>query len=74
MLQAIYILIIERKRLIKMTWWRQALLVLTWPLFDVLEVPTKLIALFKDVKCNWQVMIIRRGHFLHFGQFCNGFE
>lgn len=50
MLQAIYILIIERKRLIKMTWWRQALLVLTWPLFDVLEVPTKLIALFKDVK------------------------
>lgn len=49
-LQAIYIFIVDRHRLIKMAWWRKILIVVTWPLFDVLEVPTKLLALFSKGK------------------------
>ncbi len=49
-LQAIYIFIVERKRLKKLSFFRKVLIILTWPLFDILDVPTKIMALFSSGK------------------------
>ena len=49
-LQAIYLVLVESKRIIQLSWWQKIWMIATWPLFDVLEVPTKLMAFFSDDK------------------------
>lgn len=46
---AIYIFIIERKRIIKIPWYKKILFSLTWPTFDIIGRYTTYIALFKKV-------------------------
>ena len=47
---AIYIFIIERKRIQKVSFGKKVLYCLTWPLYDVIERYVKYIALFKKVE------------------------
>ena len=47
---AIYIFIIERKRIQKVGFWKKVLYCLTWPIYDVIERYVKYIALFKKVE------------------------
>ena len=49
-LMAIYIFIIERKRIKKMSFKKKVLFTLTWPTFDIIEIYAKYIAVFKKVE------------------------
>ena len=49
-LMAIYIFIIERKRIKKMPFKKKVLFTLTWPTFDIIEIYAKYIAVFKKVE------------------------
>ena len=49
-LQALYIFLVDRRRLIRLSWIKKAWIILTWPLFDILEIPTKIMALFSSDK------------------------
>lgn len=49
---AIYLFIVERKRIIKIPFLKKCLYVLTWPIYDVIERYTKYAALF--VKVTWK--------------------
>lgn len=46
---AIYLFIVERKRIVKIPFWRKVLYVLTWPTFDIIGRYTQYVALFKKV-------------------------
>lgn len=46
---AIYLFIIERKRMVKIPLYKKALYCLTWPIFDIIGRYTQYIALFKKV-------------------------
>ncbi len=46
---AVYVFIIERKRIIKIPWYKKVLYCLTWPTFDVIGRYTTYVALFKKV-------------------------
>lgn len=47
---AIYVFILERKRIKKISFWKKTLYILTWPIFDVIGRYTTLIAIFKKVE------------------------
>lgn len=49
---AIYLFIVERKRIIKISFWKKCLYVLTWPTFDMIGRYTIYAALF--VKVTWK--------------------
>ena len=49
---AVYIFIIEHKRIMKISIWQKILYCLTWPLYDVIERYVKYLALF--VKVEWK--------------------
>lgn len=49
---AIYLFIMERKRIVKFSVWKKCLFVLTWPTFDIIDRYTKYVALF--VKVSWK--------------------
>lgn len=47
---AIYLFMIERKRIMKMSIWKKAVYCLTWPVFDIIGRYTQYIAMFKKVE------------------------
>ncbi|MBQ8550925.1 MAG: glycosyltransferase [Clostridia bacterium] len=49
---AIYIFIIERRRIKKIPLWKKALFCFTWPTFDIIDKYTKLVAIF--IKVSWK--------------------
>ncbi len=48
--EAIYLFIIEYKRMIKIPFWKKVLYCITWPTFDIIGRYTQYIALFKKVE------------------------
>lgn len=46
---AVYLFIVEHKRIVKMSIWRKLLYCLTWPTFDIIGRYTQYLALFKKV-------------------------
>lgn len=52
MIQATYVFIIDKKRIQPLPFLKKVMIVITWPLFDLLEIPTKTIALFS--KNEWK--------------------
>ena len=51
-LTAVYLFIIEHKRIIKIPWYKKVLYVFTWPIFDIIGRYTTYVALF--VKVTWK--------------------
>ena len=49
---AIYLFIVEHKRIVKIPWYKKVLYVLTWPTFDIIGRYTTYVALF--VKVTWK--------------------
>ncbi len=49
---AIYLFIIEHKRIVKIPWYKKILYTLTWPIFDIIGRYTTYVALF--VKVTWK--------------------
>ena len=49
---AIYVFIVEHKRIIKIPFWRKVLFTFTWPTFDIIGRWTQYVALF--VKVTWK--------------------
>ena len=49
-LEAVYIFIIEHKRIMKISIWKKILYCLTWPTFDIIGRYTQYIAIFKKVE------------------------
>ena len=49
-LEAVYLFIIEHRRLVKMSIWKKILYCFTWPVFDIIGRYTQYIALFKKVE------------------------
>ena len=49
---AIYLFIIEHKRIVKIPWYKKVLYVFTWPIFDIIGRYTTYVALF--VKVTWK--------------------
>ena len=47
---AIYVFFIERKRIIKMPWYKKVLYTFTWPTFDIIGRYTQYVALFKKIE------------------------
>lgn len=47
---AIYVFFIERKRIIKMPWYKKLLYIFTWPTFDIIGRYTQYVALFKKIE------------------------
>lgn len=47
---AVYLFIIERRRIPKFSIWRKVLYVFTWPTFDIIQRYTQYVALFKKVE------------------------
>lgn len=52
MWSAVYLFIVERKRIIKIPFWRKVLFVFTWPVFDIIGRYTQYLAVF--VKVTWK--------------------
>ncbi|MBQ8892430.1 MAG: glycosyltransferase family 2 protein [Bacilli bacterium] len=48
--EAIYVFIIERKRIKKMSFWKKVLYSFTWPIFDIIGRYTTYVAVFKRVE------------------------
>lgn len=51
-LAAVYLFIIEHKRIVKIPWYKKLLYVFTWPIFDIIGRYTTYVALF--VKVTWK--------------------
>ncbi len=51
-LMAVYLFIIERKRIVKIPWYKKILYTFTWPTFDIIGRYTTYVALF--VKVTWK--------------------
>ncbi|MBE6787060.1 MAG: glycosyltransferase [Ruminococcaceae bacterium] len=51
-LGAIYLFIVEHKRIVKIPWYKKILYTLTWPIFDIIGRYTTYVALF--VKVTWK--------------------
>jgi len=49
---AIYLFIVERKRIVKIPFWKKVLFVFTWPVFDIIGRYTQYLAVF--VKVTWK--------------------
>ena len=51
-LEAVYLFLIEYRRMIKIPFWKKALYCLTWPIFDIIGRYTQYVALF--MKVEWK--------------------
>ena len=49
MLAAVYVFVVERKRIIKIPWYKKVLYCITWPTFDIIHRYCLYIAIFKKV-------------------------
>lgn len=52
MLAAVYLFIVEHKRIVKIPWYKKILYTFTWPIFDIIGRYTTYVALF--VKVTWK--------------------